>query len=133
MNGDVAYLIMDKDTTKALGGIVVVDHNVPSPEQLIIDIKTLSKKSGGKIVLGEFGAPIPDIHGKMSDQEQKEWLEKALQRLFNMKEVVGMNYWTNVGSSTQLWDDKGNARSAVEILKKYYKENSSRFPSETQY
>jgi hypothetical protein len=44
-----------------------------------------------------------------------------------MEEVIGMNYWTNVGSSTQLWDDKGNPRSAVEIVKKYYKENSLRF------
>ena len=126
MNGDVANLIMDKETTKAMDGIVVVDHYVASPDQLIIDIKALAKKSGGKIVLGEFGAPIPDIHGKMSDQEQSEWLQSALQKLFNMGEVIGMNYWTNVGSSTQLWDFKGSPRSAVEILKKYYKENSLR-------
>ncbi len=126
MNGDVANLIMDKETTKALGGIVVVDHYVASPEQLIIDIKALAKKSGGKIVLGEFGAPIPDIHGKMSEGEQSEWLENVLQKLFNMEEVIGMNYWTNVGSSTELWDAKGSARPAVEIIKKYYKRNLDR-------
>lgn len=131
MNGDVAKLVMDKETTKAMGGIVVVDHYVASPEQLIIDIKALSKKSGGKIVLGEFGAPIPDIHGEMSEQEQKEWLEKALGKLFNMDDVIGVNYWTNVGSSTELWDARGNPRSAVEIIKKYYKENLSRFPTDT--
>lgn len=128
MNGDVANLIMDKETTKSLGGIVVVDHYVSSPEQLIIDIKALSRKSGGKIVLGEFGAPIPDIHGKMSDEEQSLWLEKVLKDLFNMEEVIGLNYWTNVGSSTQLWDAKGNVRPGVVVIKKYYKENLSRFP-----
>lgn len=133
MNGDVANLIMDKETTKAMGGIVVVDHYVASPEQLIIDIKTLSKKSGGKVVLGEFGGPIPDIHGKMTDQEQKEWLEKVLGKLFNMDDVIGLNYWTNVGSSTQLWDSKGNPRLAVDVLKRYYKENLSRFPSQMEY
>ena len=133
MNGDVASLIMDKETTKALGGIVVVDHYVASPDQLIIDIKALAKKSGGKIVLGEFGVPIPDIHGKMSDQEQSEWLENVLQKLFNMSEVIGMNYWTNVGSSTALWDSNGNPRSAVEVIRKYYKENFLRLPTDTQY
>ena len=133
MNGDVANLIMDKETTKALGGIVVVDHYVASPEQLIIDIKALAKKSGGRIVLGEFGAPIPDIHGNMSEEEQMEWLEKALRRLSNMEEVIGMNYWTNTGSSTQLWDAKGNARLGVEIIKKYYKENLLRLPHERDF
>lgn len=131
MNGDVAKLIMDKETTKALGGIVVVDHYVASPEQLIIDIRALSKKSGGKIVLGEFGAPIPDIHGEMSEQEQKEWLEKALGKLFNMDDVIGLNYWTNVGSSTELWDSKGNPRLAVAVIRRYYKENFSRLQKET--
>lgn len=133
MNGDVASLIMDKETTEALGGIVVVDHYVASPKQLAIDIKALSKRSGGKVVLGEFGAPIPDIHGKMTEQEQSIWLEKVLEKLFNTEEVIGLNYWTNVGSSTELWDADGNPRSAVEIIKKYYKENLSRFPPEIDF
>ena len=125
MNGDVASLIMDKETTKALDGVVVIDHYVASPDELMIDIIALSKKSGGKIVLGEFGTPIPDINGKMTDQEQKEWLIQVLKKLFSMQELIGMNYWTNVGSSTQLWDSRGNPRPAVEIIKKYYKQNKS--------
>jgi len=133
MNGDVANLIMDKETTKAMDGIVVVDHYVASPEQLIIDIKALSKKSGGKVVLGEFGAPIPDIHGKMTDEEQSKWIENILKELFNMDQVIGINYWTNVGSSTALWDSNGNPRSAVEVIRKYYKENFLRLPADTQY
>jgi len=126
MNGDVANLIMDKETTKALGGIVVVDHYVASPEQLIIDIKALARKSGGKIVLGEFGAPIPDIHGKMSEEEQSEWFENFLGKLYNMEDVIGLNYWTNVGSSTELWTGSGKEKKAVRIIGKYYKENRNR-------
>lgn len=126
MNGDVANLIMDKETTKALGGIVVVDHYVASPDQLVIDIKALSKKSGGKIVLGEFGVPILQIHGNMNDKEQEVWLEKVLKSLFDMPEVIGVNYWTNVGSSTHLWTSKGDPTSKLEILKKYYRGNLGR-------
>lgn len=133
MNGDVANLIMDKETTRAMDGIVVVDHYVAGPDQLIIDLKALSKKSGGKIVLGEFGVPIPDIHGKMSEKEQSEWLGIVLGKMFDMEQIIGLNYWTNVGSSTELWDTKGNSREAVDVIKKYYKENLSRSPLETGY
>src|SRR3989344_3906838 len=126
MNGDVASLIMDKETTKALGGIVAIDHYVGTPEKLISDIKSFSDKSGGKVVLGEFGAPIPDIHGDMSEEEQRDWIENLLKNLFEMEEVVGLNYWTNTGSSTELWDSRGNKRAVAEVLEKYYKENLQR-------
>jgi len=131
MNGDVANLIMDKETTKAMGGVVVIDHYVASPDQLIIDIRSLAKRSGGKVFLGEFGVPIPhvhEVHGAMSNEAQKVWLEKTLQGLFNMEEVIGLNYWTNVGSSTHLWTSKGEPTQKLEILEKYYRENLDRIP-----
>ena len=57
MNGDVAELVMNKDTTAKLGGVVTIDHYVLTPERLNNDINNIAEKSGGKIVLGEFGAP----------------------------------------------------------------------------
>lgn len=121
MNGDVAKLIMDKPTTKELGGIVVIDHYVKDPDQLSVDVKNFAEVSGGKVVLGEFGAPIPDIHGDMTPEEQAEWLKRALTALEDQEELLGLNYWTNTGSSTNLWDENGNARPAVDVLKKFYK------------
>ena len=56
-NGDVAKLVMDKETTKALDGIVAIDHYVKSVERLDRDITSLAQSSGGKIVLSEWGAP----------------------------------------------------------------------------
>lgn len=120
MNGDVAWLIMDPETTKALGGLVVIDHYVSTPEQLVKDIRDLAVRSGGKVVLGEFGAPIPDIHGDMTDDEQAAWISKALGLLIQTEDFVGMNYWTNVGSSTELWDEEGTPRKAVKEIKKIY-------------
>lgn len=121
MNGDVARLIMDKKTTTDLDGIVAIDHYVDTPQRLKKDIKELAETSGGKIVLGEFGAPIPDIHGKMNDEEQAKWLESSLQELAEMNELLGINYWVNVGGSTQLWTEKGIARPAAHAISKYYK------------
>ncbi len=120
MNYDVAMEIMDKETTAAVGGIVAIDHYVATPEKMIKDIEILKERSGGKIFLGEFGAPIPDINGKMTESEQADWLEQTLSQLTNAKSVIGLNYWVNVGGSTELWDGDGNARLAVNVLTKYF-------------
>lgn len=120
MNYDVAKLIMDQGTTRALGGIVAIDHYVSSPEQIAVDAKKIAESSGGKVVLGEFGAPIPDLSGQMTEAEQAEWINKALNGFKKVPEVIGVNYWVNVGGSTQIWDQDGNPKQAVQIIKKFY-------------
>ncbi len=120
MNYDVAKLIMDPATTRALGGIAVIDHYVNSPAKLASDAKSLALQSKGKIVFGELGAPIPDLNGQMSEDEQADWINQALGSIFKTPEVIGINYWVNVGGSTQIWDADGNPKKAVEIIKKFY-------------
>jgi hypothetical protein len=121
MNGDVARLIMDKQTTSELGGLVVIDHYVATPEQLVADIKQFARQSGGKVILGEFGVPIPNIQGKMTEEEQAAWIRSALTMMLATKELIGVNYWTNMGGSTALWDEKGNPKKAVQEITKVYK------------
>lgn len=121
MNADVAKLVMDKQTTLSMGGVVVVDHYVNSPETLVDDIRKIQEKTGGKIVLGEFGAPIPGIHGKMTEPQQAQWIESVLGKLITVSWVDGVNYWSNAGGTTGIWDKDGKAFSAVPIIKKYFK------------
>jgi len=120
MNGDVARLVMDPETTAAVGGVVVIDHYVKEPEQLVQDIVELAEKSQGQIVLGEFGAPIPDIHGPLSEAEQAAWVSEALSRLALLPQLHGLSYWVNLGGSTQLWNADGTPRAATIALKEYY-------------
>ena len=120
MNGDVARLIMDKETTAKLDGAVTIDHYVSTPEKLERDIKNYAVNSGGKVVLGEFGAPIPDIHGDMSEQEQAQWIDKALRKIILSQDVIAINYWTNNASSTELWNDDNSPRQAVATVEKYF-------------
>lgn len=120
MNGDVAELIMDKETTARLGGVVTIDHYVLTPERLNADINKIAEQSGGKIVLGELGAPIPDIHGEMTEEEQEEWLSTLFDLISQNENVVGVNYWTSHGSSTEIWTEQNKARSAVKTIGKYY-------------
>ncbi len=121
MNGDVAKVVMDKKTTAALDGIVTIDHYVATPEKLIDDVKALAESSGGKIVLGEFGVPIPDLNGQMTEYEQAQWLNRLFSLLINEQSIYGVSYWTNVGSSTALWDESGEAALAVNTIKSFYK------------
>ncbi len=121
MNGDVAWLVMDRETTKALGGVVAIDHYVPTIKQLTDYIVAIGERSGGKVVLGEIGAPVPDIHGNFSPERQAAWVEELLTELAHLPNLIGLNYWTSVGGSTQLWMPGGTARPAVEVLTSFYK------------
>ena len=120
MNYDVAKLIMDTKTTSELGGVVAIDHYVKDPVQLARDVNEIAKSSGGKVFLGEFGAPIPDIHGEMTDEEQAAWIRAALTELENIPNLVGLNYWVSVGGSTQLWSG-GTAKPGVSVLTEFFR------------
>lgn len=123
MNGDVAELIMDRDTTHKLNGVIVIDHYVESVDELIDDINSLVSKTGGTVVLGEIGAPILDIHGNLTEKEQAHWIDELFAKLVQNSSVVGVNYWTNIGSSSAVWKQDGSETQAVEVIKKYYKPN----------
>jgi len=120
MNADVARLVMDKNTTASLGGVVTIDHYVATPERLVSDIKDLSESSGGLIILGEYGVPIPDIHGNLDDQGQADWINKSLRLLVNTPQLIGLNYWTSFGGTTELWNSPDLPKPAVATLKSYY-------------
>ncbi len=120
MNGDVARLIMNAETTKKLGGVVTVDHYVATPEKLVSDVEDLIGNSQGQVLLGETGVPVKDIHGDLSEESQGRWLNEALRGLSGVDGFMGMNYWVNRGGSTALWRDDGQAKLAVQVLKSFY-------------
>ncbi len=120
MNLDVAKLVMDRETAKAMGGVVVIDHYVKSPQKLASDISDLEEKSQAKVFLGEMGAPIPDINGKLTDQEQADWLEAALLGVSKDPQVIGLNYWTSFGGSTAIFNNDSTPKPAAGVLTKYF-------------
>lgn len=120
MNGDVARLIMDTETTKALDGVVTMDHYVLSPEKLINDVNTMAEASQGLVMMGEIGAPIPDIHGDMTQEEQAKWMDSALSKLATHSAVLGVNYWVSFGGSTKLWEDDGTPREVTSVIRHYF-------------
>jgi hypothetical protein len=120
MNGDVARLVMDRATTDALGNVVVIDHYVKDPARLVSDVRDMADRSGGRVVLGETGAPVPDIHGVFSETDQAAWLRSVLAGLAKVGRLDGVNYWTGTGGSTALWS-ADRALPAAAVLASYYR------------
>jgi hypothetical protein len=119
-NGDVVRLVMDPATTQAMGGVVTIDHYVADPAQLSRDVEAIAESSQGKVVLGEIGVPIPNIHGGMTPQQQAAWLESALLPLAKSPELVGINYWVSHDGSTQLWPNLTESSPAAETITQLY-------------
>lgn len=120
MNFDVARLVMDQQTAQAMGNIIAIDHYVISPAQLAQDIDDLANATGAKIFLGEFGVPIPDIHGKYTEEAKTVWIEDALNLISKKQSVIGVNYWVAVGGSTSLFKDNLEPKPASVVVKKYF-------------
>ena len=120
MNFDVAKLVMDRETAGAMGGIVAIDHYVKNPQKLSQDIADLAAKTDAKIFLGEFGVPIPDIHGRLSDEEQAVWVEEVLSMISRRNYVIGINYWVSHGGSTEIFAKDNLPKPAAKVLKSYF-------------
>jgi hypothetical protein len=122
VNGDIAKYVLTPEVVAKTGNVVVVDHYVKSAEQMVQDLRNLKEKfPGSKLVLGEFGAPIPDINGTMTQDQQAVFMDGLLGRVAASGLVSSVDYWTLMGGSTALYDDSGSSRKVVAVLGKYYK------------
>ncbi len=121
MNLDVAKLVMNKDTLNSLEKVVVLDHYVDTPQKLVNDIDEIHVQTNAKIVLGEIGVPIPDIHGEISEGRQAEWLSETLELLSYKDFLLGLNYWVNKGGSTEIFYKDGRLKPAGFVVKDYFK------------
>ena len=121
MNADVARLIMDRPTTAALGGMVVIDHYVRTPEQFRQDVINIGNASAGAVALGELGGPIPDLQGYLSEKDQAAYIEKLMGALWTQNDNIPLvNYWVLSDGSTALLNANGTPRAAYEIVRKYF-------------
>ncbi len=121
MNGDIARYVMDRASAESLGGGILVDHYVSSSEDFGKDIAEIREKLGVDIGLGEFGAPIPDINGNMSEAEQAKFVRALMQELYLQNaDIPAVNYWTLEGGSTELVRG-GKPREAYSVVKEFFR------------
>jgi hypothetical protein len=120
-NGDVARDVVTPDLISQSGNALVVDHFVSDPDNLVKDLRGMHDKFHVPIVLGEFGAPINDVHGEMDEQGQKDYLSKLLARLYKERGIIqGLNYWVLRGGSTAMVNPDLTPRPAYDAVKAFY-------------
>ncbi|HSW88583.1 MAG TPA: carboxypeptidase-like regulatory domain-containing protein [Candidatus Saccharimonadales bacterium] len=121
MSGGLAKNMLDEATISSLDDTVTIDHYVNNPEDMKNYVDYFSTKFHARVVIGEFGAPIPDINGTMTDQEQANFVKNIFYILYQEHEnVFAVNYWTIKYSSTALVDINGTSKPVSTVLNQYY-------------
>lgn len=124
MNGDVAKALTN-EVVEQIGNVVVIDHYVQDSEKMSSWIAELHQLyPNAEVVIGEFGAPIPDLNGEMDEEQQAAFIELLFQNIL-LHKVAGLNYWSLKDGSTALLNGDGSERLAYEMVKKYYTANQS--------
>lgn len=120
-NGDVARDIYNHDLLQKAGAVTVIDHYISSTVKYGQDLDLYAQKHGLPIVIGEFGAPIPDLNGDMNEDEQARFVGELFRQFYvHKKQILGLNYWVLRGGSTRLINDDGSERKVMEVVRDYF-------------
>lgn len=121
INPDVAKAVLDEEIVQAAGNLITLDYFVKDARQLEEGLDFFTQKfPDAKILIGEFGAPIPEINGTMTDDQQVEFVEGVFNLLAKRPEVIGVNYWVSSGGSTALLTKDSEPKKAAEVVKHFF-------------
>ena len=121
MNGELAKQLFTEDIVNDLGGVVTLDHYIKEPQEMGAYIKYFHDLYKARVVVGEFGAPIPQINGTMSEEEQAEFIGRVLHELYENHSIVSaVNYWDLYDGPTALLNQDGSLRSVAHVLQSYF-------------
>ena len=121
MSGGWAERMYDKQTVDQTGGLVTIDHYISDPASMSAMVDQMNTTLGAKVMIGEFGAPVPDLNGPMTEEQQASFVDAVLQQLYNERvNVIGINYWDLLGGSTALMNPDQTPRAVADVIKKYF-------------
>lgn len=122
MNADIARQIVTPATVSAFGGTILIDNYVASAKEFASDISTIPQQLHAKVGLGEFGAPIPNLNGDMTEAQQAQYIDSLMSALYQQRATVPLvNYWTLNDGSTALVNSDGTTRAAYTTIQNYFK------------
>ncbi|MCR4263120.1 MAG: carboxypeptidase-like regulatory domain-containing protein [Candidatus Roizmanbacteria bacterium] len=125
MNGGLARRMLDQETADGLSNVVSLDHYIKTPEEMGEYIDYFSENLKSRVVIGEWGAPIPQINGTMDESEQAQFIESLLWEMYiQRKHIDGINYWVLYDGSTSLTEQNGEYREAMYEIQNYFKPGS---------
>ncbi len=122
INPDVAKKVYDEETIMRIGNFLTLDYFVKDVTQLQEGLDYFkSRFPNSQILIGEFGAPIPEINGDMTEEEKAKFIEQVFMYLASRNDIVGVNYWVSSGSTTELLDSKLQKNASGKVIEKFFK------------
>lgn len=129
MNGGFARRLLDQPTIDGLGKVATLDHYIKTAPEMGDYIDYFDHTFGAKVIVGEFGAPIPEINGAMTQDQQAKFVEELMQQLYHHRsQVSGLNYWTSTDSSSAVFNLDGSFKPAAHVLQNTSNRTSSKVP-----
>lgn len=121
MNGGLAKRSLNQQTIDQIGGVVTIDHYIKDATEMGEFIDYFYNNFGAKVVIGEYGAPIPQINGDMTPQEQADFVHALLEQIYQRKDKIeGHSYWVLYDGSTRLINYDYSPRPVLNVLKEYF-------------
>ncbi len=121
MSGGHAKSIFTKPSVIALDNVVTIDHYTRDSRDMGEYVDYFVKQYKAQVVIGEFGAPIPDLNGSMTEEEQAVFVRHLFEELLQRKDsVAGVNYWTLYEGSTRLLNEDYSERLVAETTRDYF-------------
>lgn len=121
ISGGRARQTLTAQTIKNLNNVVSIDHYVPDVKTMTDYVDYFSNNFDVKVVISEFGAPVPDINDSMSESQQADFVNSILDELYRENgNVIGLNYWVLSGGSTQILNPDGTKRKVFNIIRNYF-------------
>ncbi|HOX41013.1 MAG TPA: hypothetical protein PK263_02370, partial [bacterium] len=137
MNGWIIENALDQTTVSKMG-LITPDHYSPQgngtgeisstkiASDMSADLDRFYAKWKVPIMIGEWGY---NINGDVSDQMQKEVVEKVYQVFAGKSYIYGVSYWDHMGNQTKIINDNSGTpttyRPAADVIKSYFSGNVS--------
>lgn len=119
--GGRAREVMTPGTAAALGGVVTIDHYIKDPGNMGEYVEYFASDLGARTLVGEYGAPIRDINGDMTESDQARHVEAVFGELYkHRRNVYGINYYVLSEGTTSLLNQDGSEREAAQVVRKYF-------------
>lgn len=119
--GGRAKEMMDQKTLNTLGNLVTIDHYIKDASLMDDYLNFFNNNFHTKVLIGEFGAPIPDINGAMDESQQSAFVNAVFEQLYKNKSgVFGVNYNVLTVGTTAIMNADGTPRRVAEVIKNYF-------------
>lgn len=118
--GGRAKEVLTQETLNDLDNVVAIDHYIKDPKNMGEYIEYF-KEHKTKVLVSEFGAPIPDKNGNLTEEEQAVFVDKLFAELYKQRSsVLGANYFVLNFGTTELLNPDYAPRKVYAVVKKYY-------------